>query len=75
MDALKKKFGEESPEERQKRKHTILCTNALNLALCTAMVVVGLQYNSEEDCRHGSAPLFLILGGGIVLGTSILKAR
>ena len=51
MDGLKKKFGEESPEERKKRKHTIVCTNALNLALATAMVVVGVQYNSEEDCR------------------------
>ena len=51
MDGLKKKFGEESPEERKKRKHSIVCTNALNLALATAMVVVGVQYNSEEDCR------------------------
>jgi hypothetical protein len=51
MDAVKKRFGEESPEDKKKRKKSMICPNIFNLALCIAMVVVGAQYNSEEDCR------------------------
>lgn len=72
MDAtMRKKFAEESSADRKKRQKQMLFPNVFNLALCIAMVIVGAQY--KDDCRDGNAPLFLMLGGGIVLATTAFK--
>ena len=31
------------------------------------------RYNEEQYCKEGKAPLFLMVGGGVVLTTSCLK--
>jgi len=72
MDSMKQKFGNESPEDKQKRKKQMVLPNAGTLAICIAMLAVGISYNSEEDCK-GKATTFLILGGGIVCATTALK--
>lgn len=73
MDAFKQKFGEQNPEEREKRKKQLIGINFFQLALCLAMVIIGVQYNDLEDCRSGEAPKYLLLGGGIVLATTAMK--
>ena len=73
MDALKQKFGEQNPEERDKRKKQLIGINFFQLALCLTMVIIGVQYNDLEDCRSGEAPKYLLLGGGIVLATTAMK--
>jgi len=72
MDSMKQKFGNESPEDKQKRKKQLVLPNIGTLAVCIAMVAVGVSYNGEEDCK-GKATTFLILGGGIVCATTVLK--
>ena len=73
MDALKQKFGEQNPEERDRRKKQLIGINFFQLALCLTMVIIGVQYNDLEDCRSGDAPKYLLLGGGIVLATTAMK--
>ena len=76
MDAFKKQFGEQNPEERQKRKKKLVGLNFTQLALRLAMLIIGVQYNDPEDCRSGDsmhAPQYLLYGGGIVLAMTILK--
>ena len=51
MDSMKQKFGNESPEDKQKRKKQMVLPNAGTLAICIAMLAVGISYNSEEDCK------------------------
>jgi len=72
MDGLKQKYGNESPEDRKKRKKSLVVPNIGTLAICIAMLAVGIQYNDEEECK-GKATTFLILGGGIVCATTVLK--
>ena len=62
MDALKQKFGEQNPEERDRRKKQLIGINFFQLALCLTMVIIGVQYNDLEDCRSGDAPKYLLLG-------------
>ena len=59
---MKKQFGEEEPEARQKRQKQLVGVNFVSLALNIAMVVIGVQYNNEEDCRSGDAPKYLLIG-------------
>ena len=68
---MRKRFGEQSAEDRKRRQKQMLLPNVSNLALCIAMVIVGAQY--KDDCRESNAPLFLMLGGGIVLATTVFK--
>ena len=73
---FQKQFGEQNPEERQKRKKKLVGLNFTQLALCLAMVIIGVQYNDQEDCRSGDsmhAPQYLLYGGGIVLVMTILN--
>ena len=51
MDALKQKYGNESPEDRKKRKKSLVVPNIGTLAICIAMLAVGIQYNDEEECK------------------------
>ena len=51
MDALKQKYGNESPEDRKKRKKSLVLPNIGTLAICIAMLAVGIQYNDEEQCK------------------------
>ena len=51
MDALKQKYGNESPEDRKKRKKSLVLPNIGTLAICIAMLAVGIQYNDEEECK------------------------
>ena len=57
MDSMKERFGNESPEDKQKRKKQLVLPNVGTLAVCIAMLAVGLSYNSEEDCK-GSVSIF-----------------
>ena len=70
---MKKQFGQEEPEARQKRQKQLVGVNFVNLALNIAMVVIGVQYNNEEDCRNGDAPKYLLIGGSIILAMSAMK--
>ena len=51
MDALKQKYGNESPEDRQKREKTMVLPNIFTLALCISMLVIGLQYDDPKLCQ------------------------
>ena len=51
MDALKQKYGNESPDDRKKRKKSLVVPNIGTLAICIAMLAVGIQYNDEEECK------------------------
>ena len=51
MDNLKQKYGNESPEDRKKRRKSLVLPNVGTLAICIAMLAVGLQYNDEELCK------------------------
>ena len=73
MDKLKQTLQNQTPEERKERDKKLLLPNAIELALCIAMVVIGAQYSDPSDCRTGNVSLFLRLGGGIVLMTTALK--
>ena len=70
MDALKQKFGEQNPEERDRRKKQLIGINFFQLALCLTMVIIGVQYNDLEDCRSGDAPKYLLLGRVLIIMSS-----
>merc|ERR1712150_198068 len=70
MEGLKKKYGEESREDKKNRHRKLFLPSVVSLSVCIAMVIVGYQY--IDDCNVDAAT-FLLLGGGIVLATSALN--
>merc|ERR1712223_2237319 len=71
MEAIKAKYSEESPEEQQKRKRQLLFPAFINFAVGIAMLVVGIVYDDED--KNGSATNFLMVGGGVLLATNLIK--
>merc|ERR1711922_4722 len=71
MEAIKAKYSEESPEEQQKRKRQLLFPAFINFAVGIAMLVVGIVYDDQE--KNGSATDFLMVGGGVLLATNLIK--
>jgi hypothetical protein len=59
-----------SPEEKKKQQRAILVPNIVSLLFDIAMVVIGYQNNGlcEND-----APLYLLIGGGLNFGMTLLK--
>ena len=63
MDALKQKYGNESPDDRKKRKKSLVVPNIGTLAICIAMLAVGIQYNDEEECKGKVTQYFKYIQG------------
>ena len=47
-------------------QHTLFCPPCSNTPL-------PWYFSDDDDCHEGNAPLFLVLGGGIILATTALK--
>jgi len=71
MEAMKAKYQEESPEECKKRKRQLLFPAFINFAVGIAMLVVGVVYDEEDKTR--AATNFLMVGGGVLLATNLIK--
>ena len=59
-----------SPEEKKRQQRAMLIPNFISLLLYIPMVIIGYQNNDECDMN---APLYLLIGGGIGLGMTLLK--
>ena len=53
MEAIKKKFAEESPEDKKTRQKNLVLPSVGCLAICTAMVVIGNQAFSGGSINLG----------------------
>jgi len=71
MEAMKAKYSEESPEEQQKRKRQLLFPAFINFAVGIAMLVIGIVYDDQDT--NGAATDFLMIGGGVLLATNLIK--
>ena len=74
LEGLKKlgeKYQEESVEDRKRRRCQLAFPAVLNLAAGIAMVAIGAVFH--EECVGNKATLFLMVGGGILIGASTLK--
>ena len=73
MDRFRTKIVKQqtaSAEEKKKRQHAMLTPNIISLILYIPMVVIGYQ---NLDACEMNAPLYLLIGGGIGLGMTLLK--
>jgi len=68
MDRIKE--VQEDPAKRKQALKSMLCSDSLHLAVCIAMVVVGVQY--KDECTF-DVPQYLMVGGGITLALTLLK--
>ena len=59
-----------TPEEKKKRQRAMLFPHFVSMLLYIPMVVVGAQNNGLCEMN---APLYLLIGGGIGLGMTLLK--
>ena len=73
LESLAKRYNEESPEEKKKRRKWTLFPAVINSIAAIAMLAVGIYHHTEERCKTGEATLFLIIGGTFLLVGSGLK--
>merc|ERR1711997_1117586 len=67
IEAMKKKYSEESPEEKEKRTKMEMFPAVINICVGIAMVVVG-ALNDDKDATY-----FLKVGGSVLLVSNALK--
>ena len=72
LEALKK-MNPETEEDKKKRRRGIIFGAVINLIVSLAMIIVGGIHNNDTDCPGRQATEFLIVGGSILLCSSILK--
>ena len=73
MDRFRAKVEKQqvaSPEEKKRQQRALLVPNVVSILLFLPMVVVG--YQNEGKCDM-NAPLYLLIGGGLGLGMTLLK--
>ena len=51
MESMKKQFGQEEPEAREKRQKQLVGVNFINLALNIAMVKIFIYLNTTVKCK------------------------
>ena len=59
-----------SPEDKKKHQRALLVSHFISLILYIPMVVIGCQ--NKVECKNDAA-LYLIIGGGLGLGLTLLK--
>jgi len=72
IEAMKKKYSEESPEEKEKRNKQQIFPAVINAIVGIAMVAVGASYDDVCD-NDKNATYFLKVGGSILLVSNGLK--
>merc|ERR1739838_564749 len=72
IEAMKKKYSEESPEEKEKRTKMEMLPAVINICVGIAMVVVG-ALNDDECDDDKNATYFLKVGGSVLLVSNALK--
>jgi len=72
IEAMKKKYSEESPEEKEKRTKMQMFPAVMNIIVGIAMVVVGAM---NDDVCNGDmdATYFLKVAGSVLLVSNALK--
>ena len=73
LENLQKKYADETPEEKQQRKRKELFPAFVYLGVSVAMLIIGVKYDTPEDCKGGEATRFLTVGGAVLLVSSALK--
>lgn len=71
LEAQKKKYAEESEEDKAKRNKQAMFPAIMNLIVGIAMVAVGVHYNEAD--LDGNATEFLKVGGSVLLVSNALK--
>merc|ERR1712127_1090574 len=72
IEAMKKKYSEESPEEKEKRTKMEMFPAVINICVGIAMVVVG-ALNDDKCNGDKDATYFLKVGGSVLLVSNALK--
>jgi len=72
IEAMKKKYSEESPEEKEKRTKMEMLPAVINICVGIAMVVVG-ALNDDKCNGDKDATYFLKVGGSVLLVSNGLK--
>lgn len=71
IEAQKKKYSDETPEDKQKRNKQQMFPACINLAVGIAMVAVGAHF--ADDDNDGNATEFLKVGGSVLIVSNALK--
>merc|ERR1739845_271659 len=71
IEAMKKKYSDESAEDKDKRNKQQIFPNVLNMIVAIAMIAVGAHF-AEAD-KQGVATHFLKVGGSVLLVSNALK--
>ena len=74
LEALKK-MNPETEEDKKKRRRGIIFGAVINFIVSLAMIIVGGIHNNDTDCPGRQATEFLIVGGSILLCSSLLKLQ
>jgi len=71
IEAQKKKYAEETEEDKQKRNKQQMFPAVMNAIVGIAMVAVGAHFSVDD--KDGSATQFLKVGGSVLLVSNALK--
>jgi len=71
IEAQKKKYADESPEDKEKRNKQQIFPACINLAVGIAMVAVGAHFAGDDN--DGNATHFLKVGGSVLIVSNALK--
>ena len=73
LENLQKRYADETPEDKAKRRKQMIFPAFAMLGISIAMLILGVKHDNEEDCPGGEATGFLIVGGAVMLVSNALK--
>lgn len=71
IEALKNRYSNESPEDKEKRNKANTITAAVHFGIGIAMVVISLYY--EDDDNIGVATHYLKVAGSVMITAGALR--